>query len=101
MSVLTGIPARSDVAMTGELTLRGMVLPIGGLKEKLLAAHRMGVRTVLLPKENARHLEELPPEVRDQLELHLVSGMDEVLPLALTRMPRPLHAETAAGAVLG
>ncbi len=101
VSVLTGIPARSDVAMTGELTLRGMVLPIGGLKEKLLAAHRMGVRTVLLPKENARHLEELPPEVRDQLELHLVSGMDEVLPLALTRMPRPLHAETAAGAVLG
>jgi ATP-dependent Lon protease len=90
VSVLTGIPARSDLAMTGELTLRGMVLPIGGLKEKLLAAHRMGRTGVIIPRENARHLEELPPEVRDQLTIHLVDRMDEVIRLALVREPLPL-----------
>jgi ATP-dependent Lon protease len=90
ISVLTGIPVRPDLAMTGELTLRGMVLPIGGLKEKLLAAHRMGVTTVLIPQENARHLEELPQEVREQLTIHLVAHMDEVIRLALVRPPRPL-----------
>jgi ATP-dependent Lon protease len=89
ISVLTGIPARSDVAMTGELTLRGMVLPIGGLKEKLLAAHRLGRKAVLIPAENARHLEEVPAEVREQLSIHLVSHMDEVIHLALMRMPEP------------
>ncbi|MCL1894773.1 MAG: endopeptidase La [Holophagaceae bacterium] len=87
MSALSGIPARSEVAMTGELTLRGMVLPIGGLKEKLLAAHRMGRKTIIIPKENARHLEDIPKEVKDALTIHLVSKMDEVIPLALTRLP--------------
>jgi len=92
ISVLTGIPVRPDLAMTGELTLRGMVLPIGGLKEKLLAAHRMGCTTVLIPLENARHLEELPQEVREQLTIHLVAHMDEVIRLALVRPPVPLGA---------
>jgi ATP-dependent Lon protease len=97
ISVLTGIPVQSDLAMTGELTLRGMVLPIGGLKEKLLAAHRMGITTVIIPAENARHLEELPQEVRDQLKIHLVSHMDEVIKLALIRppTPRPTAAEVS------
>ena len=95
ISVLTGIPARADMAMTGELTLRGRVLPIGGLKEKLLAAHRQGRKAVLIPSENARHLEEVPAEVREQLSIHLVSHMDEVIQLALTRMPEPLGPEAA------
>ncbi|MDE3245128.1 MAG: endopeptidase La [Acidobacteriota bacterium] len=90
ISVLTGIPARSDIAMTGELTLRGRVLPIGGLKEKLLAAHRLGRKAVLIPAENARHLDEIPAEVREQLSIHLVNHMDEVIQLALLRMPTPL-----------
>ncbi|MCL1894579.1 MAG: endopeptidase La [Holophagaceae bacterium] len=89
LSALTGIPAKSEVAMTGELTLRGMVLPIGGLKEKLLAAHRMGRKTILIPRENARHLEDIPQEVRDALTINLVGQMDEVIPLALTKMPEP------------
>jgi ATP-dependent Lon protease len=96
ISVLTGIPARADLAMTGELTLRGRVLPIGGLKEKLLAAHRHGRKAVLIPSENARHLEDVPAEVREQLSIHLVSHMDEVIQLALTRMPEPLGPEAAA-----
>jgi ATP-dependent Lon protease len=95
ISVLTGIPARADMAMTGELTLRGRVLPIGGLKEKLLAAHRQGRKAVLIPSENARHLEEIPAEIREQLSIHLVSHMDEVIQLALTRMPEPLGPEAA------
>jgi ATP-dependent Lon protease len=94
ISVLTGIPVRSDLAMTGELTLRGTVLPIGGLKEKLLAAHRMGRTAVIIPRENARHLEELPDEVRDQLTIHLVDRMDEVVALALVREPSPLVKTT-------
>ncbi|HZU52378.1 MAG TPA: endopeptidase La [Holophagaceae bacterium] len=93
ISVLTGIPARADLAMTGELTLRGMVLPIGGLKEKLLAAHRLGRKAVLVPAENARNLEDVPAEIREQLSIHLVSHMDEVIPLALNRMPQPRPAE--------
>jgi len=97
ISVLTGIPVRSDLAMTGELTLRGMVLPIGGLKEKLLAAHRMGCTTVLIPLENARHLEELPLEVREQLTIHLVAHMDEVIRLALVRPPVPLSVQPPPG----
>ena len=98
ISVLTGIPARADMAMTGELTLRGRVLPIGGLKEKLLAAHRQGRKAVLIPSENARHLEEVPAEVREQLSIHLVSHMDEVIQLALTRMPEPLGPEATTPA---
>ncbi|HEX9010795.1 MAG TPA: S16 family serine protease, partial [Holophagaceae bacterium] len=98
ISVLTGIPARADLAMTGELTLRGRVLPIGGLKEKLLAAHRQGRKAVLIPAENARHLEEVPAEVREQLSIHLVGHMDEVIQLALTRMPEPLQPEGAPAA---
>ena len=98
ISVLTGIPARSDIAMTGELTLRGRVLPIGGLKEKLLAAHRLGRKAVLIPAENARHLEEIPAEVREQLSIHLVSHMDEVIQLALLRMPTPLVVDAGAPA---
>jgi ATP-dependent Lon protease len=90
LSALTGIPAKAEVAMTGELTVRGMVLPIGGLKEKLLAAHRIGRKVVLIPKENARHLEDIPAEVKDSLTIHLVSHMDEVIPLVLTRMPERL-----------
>ncbi|HEU4951816.1 MAG TPA: endopeptidase La [Holophagaceae bacterium] len=96
ISVLTGIPARADLAMTGELTLRGMVLPIGGVKEKLLAAHRQGRKAVLIPAENARNLEDVPAEVREQLSIHLVSHMDEVIPLALARMPQPRPAEAPA-----
>jgi len=92
ISVLTGIPARADLAMTGELTLRGMVLPIGGVKEKLLAAHRQGRKAVLIPAENARNLEDIPVEIREQLSIHLVSHMDEVIPLALARMPQPRTA---------
>jgi ATP-dependent Lon protease len=87
LSALTGIPARPEVAMTGELTLQGKVLPIGGLKEKLLAAHRMRRKTVLIPTENARHLEDIPAEVKDSLAIHLVSRMDEAMPLALAKMP--------------
>jgi len=101
ISALTGIPARGDLAMTGELTLRGMVLPIGGLKEKLLAAHRMGCRAVLIPSENARHLEEVPAEVREQLSIHLVSHMDEVIQLALTRLPEPRRNGEGAAPPLG
>ncbi len=100
ISVLTGIPVRSDLAMTGELTLRGMVLPIGGLKEKLLAAHRMGCKAVLIPSENARHLEEVPAEVREQLSIHLVNHMDEVIQLALTRVPEPRKISTEPAPVI-
>ncbi len=91
VSVLTGIPVRCDVAMTGEITLRGEVLPIGGLKEKLLAAHRGGVKTVLIPNENVKDLaEELPEEVKGQLEIVPVRWIDEVLDRALETKPVPL-----------
>ena len=88
-SVLTGCPVRRDIAMTGEITLRGRVLPIGGLKEKMLAAHRAGLTTVLIPKENTRDLELMPPHVRDELEIIPVSTMDEVLANALVESCRP------------
>ena len=88
-SVLLGCPVRRDIAMTGEITLRGRVLPIGGLKEKLLAAHRAGVKTCLIPHENVRDLELLPPHVRDELEIVPVKTMDEVLSLALVDSCRP------------
>ena len=82
VSALTGNPVRADVAMT-EITLRGLVLPIGGLKEKLLAAHRGGIKTVLIPDENRRDLEEIPDNVKADLDIHPVKTIDEVLSLAL------------------
>ncbi len=90
VSVLTGIPARSDVAMTGEITLRGQVLPIGGLKEKLLAAHRGGIKQVLIPDENKRDLKEIPDNIKGDLEITPVKWIDEVLEVALQRMPEPI-----------
>ena len=89
VSALTGIKVRADLAMTGEITLRGRVLPIGGLKEKLLAAHRGGIRTVLIPEENEKDLAEIPKNVTDNLEIHPVSWIDEVLEFALTELPQP------------
>jgi ATP-dependent Lon protease len=83
VSALTGMPVRGDVAMTGEITLRGRVLPIGGLKEKAVAAHRNRVAHVLIPYHNARDLDELPPEVRSSVSFHPVRTMDEVLQFAL------------------
>jgi ATP-dependent Lon protease len=90
VSVMTGIPARKDVAMTGEITLRGRVLPIGGLKEKLLAALRGGIKTVLIPEENAKDLVEIPDSVKGGLEIVPVSRMDEVLARAMVRTPDPI-----------
>ncbi|WP_339725224.1 endopeptidase La [uncultured Paraglaciecola sp.] len=87
ISSLTGNPVRCDVAMTGEITLRGEVLPIGGLKEKLLAAHRGGIKTVIIPKENERDLEEIPDNVKQDLNIHPVQWIDEVLALALEEHP--------------
>ena len=84
VSNLTRVPTRRDVAMTGEITLRGKVLPIGGLKEKVLAAHRAGVTTIILPKDNEKDLADIPKEVLNVLKLHLVESMDEVLKIALT-----------------
>jgi ATP-dependent Lon protease len=82
-SLLTGRPVRADVGMTGEITLRGQVLPVGGIKEKVLAAHRAGLRTVIIPKRNEKDLEDLPPEVRDEMSFVLVDRVDEVLATAL------------------
>jgi ATP-dependent Lon protease len=87
VSALTNIPVRSDVAMTGEITLRGEVLPIGGLKEKLLAAHRGGIRTVLIPEENEKDLVEIPKNIKSKLEIHTVKWIDQVLEMALQHMP--------------
>jgi ATP-dependent Lon protease len=93
VSVCTGIPVRADVAMTGEITLRGEVLPIGGLKEKLLAARRGGIKTVIIPKENERDLKEVPDNIKDKLEILAVKWIDEVLAIALESMPEPLSDE--------
>jgi ATP-dependent Lon protease len=92
VSALTKIPVRADVAMTGEITLRGEVLPIGGLKEKLLAAHRGGIRTVLIPSENVKDLAEIPDNIKGKLEIKPVKWIDEVLELALRNMPQPAAA---------
>jgi ATP-dependent Lon protease len=92
VSALTAIPVKSDVAMTGEITLRGEVLPIGGLKEKLLAALRGGITTVLIPDENRKDLAEMPPNIIENLKIHPVKWIDEVLELALTHKPAPLQA---------
>ncbi len=95
VSVMTGIAVHRDVAMTGEITLRGRVLPIGGLKEKLLAAHRGGIKTVLIPEENAKDLVEINDSIKSGLDIIPVSRMDEVLARALVRMPDPIVWEEA------
>ena len=87
VSVLTGIPVRADVAMTGEITLRGEVLPIGGLKEKLLAAHRGGIKHVLIPEENVKDLSEIPDNIKNKLDIHAVKWIDQVIDLALESKP--------------
>jgi ATP-dependent Lon protease len=104
VSALTRIPVRCDVAMTGEITLRGKVLPIGGVKEKLLAAHRLGLRTVILPKDNEKDLADIPPEIQAEMSIHFVESMDEVLRLALEQPlpisgPPPVAVEPEFGAV--
>ncbi|MGC4082919.1 MAG: magnesium chelatase domain-containing protein [Vicinamibacterales bacterium] len=83
VSALARVPVRKDVAMTGEITLRGKVLPIGGVKEKLLAAHRAGITTIILPKDNEKDLADIPKNVLDTLKVHMVQTMDEVLKIAL------------------
>jgi ATP-dependent Lon protease len=93
VSALTGIPVRKDVAMTGEITLRGRVLPIGGLKSKILAAHLSGAGMVILPRKNEKDLLDIPEEIRKQIKLVLVDSMDQVLEAALRRKPQPLKAE--------
>ncbi|MBL8378236.1 MAG: endopeptidase La [Burkholderiales bacterium] len=98
VSVLTGIPVRADVAMTGEITLRGEVLAIGGLKEKLLAAHRGGIKTVLIPEDNVKDLPEIPDNIKNRLEIVPVKWIDRVLELALERVPVALPEEAVAAA---
>jgi len=98
VSALSGIPVRADVAMTGEITLRGEVLAIGGLKEKLLAAHRGGIKTVLIPEENVKDLAEIPDNVKNRLEIVPVKWIDKVLEVALERQPVPLTDDEAAAA---
>jgi ATP-dependent Lon protease len=102
VSVMTGIPVRRDVAMTGEITLRGRVWPIAGLKEKLLAALRGGIKTVLIPEENAKDLVEISESIKKGLDIVPVSRMDEVLARAMTRKPERIEWEettTTAAAV--
>ncbi len=96
VSILTGIPVRCDVAMTGEITLRGEVLPIGGLKEKLLAAGRGGIKTVLIPEENVKDLTEIPDEIKNRLDIHPVRWIEQVLSQALERLPTPLPDDKEA-----
>jgi len=95
VSVLTGIPVKASVAMTGEITLRGEITAIGGLKEKLLAAHRGGIKTVLIPEENVKDLQEIPENVKSAIEIVPVKWIDKVLEIALERMPTPLPEEEA------
>ena len=95
VSAFTGIPVRADVAMTGEITLRGEVLPIGGLKEKLLAAHRGGIKTVLIPEQNVKDLAEIPDNVKNKLEIVPVRWIEKVLEIALERQPQPLVEDPA------
>ena len=96
VSILTGIPVRADIAMTGEITLRGEVLPIGGLKEKLLAAHRGGIKTVLIPEDNVKDLTEIPDNVKNSIEIVPVRWIDKVLEMALETMPKALADEEVA-----
>ena len=95
VSALTGIPVRADVAMTGEITLRGEVTGIGGLKEKLLAAMRGGVKTVLIPEDNVKDLQDIPENAKNSLEIVPVRWIDRVLEVALESPPRPLPEEEA------
>jgi ATP-dependent Lon protease len=95
VSAFTGIPVRKDVAMTGEITLRGRVLPIGGLKSKILAAHLSGAKMVILPRKNEKDLRDIPEEIRKQMKLVLVDNMNQVLDAALRRQPSPLGGEPA------
>ena len=99
VSAMTGIPVRADVAMTGEITLRGEVTEIGGLKEKLLAALRGGIKTVLIPEENAKDLQDIPENVKNGLEIVPVRWIDKVLEIALEHMPSPLPDEEPVAAV--
>ena len=98
VSMLTGIPVRADVAMTGEITLRGEVLPIGGLKEKLLAAHRGGIKMVLIPEENVKDLVEIPDNIKNKLDIHPIKWIDAALELALERKPQPLPEQPVQAA---
>jgi ATP-dependent Lon protease len=105
VSALTRVPVRKDVAMTGEITLRGKVLPIGGVKEKVLAAHRAGVKTIVLPKDNEKDLADIPKNVLDTLDVYLVQTMDEVLKIALAeplagRLPAEAQAAPVGSAVV-
>ena len=100
VSVMTGIPVQRDIAMTGEITLRGRVLPIGGLKEKLLAALRGGLKKVLIPEENAKDLADIPASVKNALEIVPVSRMEEVLEHALVRQPVPIKWEEDVSAIV-
>ena len=100
VSALTGIPVRADVAMTGEITLRGEVLPIGGLKEKLLAAQRGGIKVVLIPEENTKDLAEIPDNIKNKLDIHPVKWIDQVLEMALERKPEPRAEVTEKVAVV-
>ena len=93
VSAFTGIPVRKDVAMTGEITLRGRVLPIGGLKSKILAAHLSGAKMIILPRKNEKDLRDIPEEIRKQIKLVLVDSMEQVLDTALRRKPTPLSTE--------
>ena len=93
ISTMTGIPVRSDVAMTGEITLRGEVLPIGGLKEKLLAAHRGNVKTVVIPEQNAKDLADVPEEIKNKLEIIPTQWIDKVIDIALVKKPQPITAK--------
>ena len=95
ISVLTNIPVKAHVAMTGEITLRGQVLPIGGLKEKLLAAHRGGIKTVIIPKENERHLQDIPDNIKSDMNIVPVEWIDDVLTTALQYMPEPITNDVA------
>ena len=100
VSALTGIPVHADVAMTGEITLRGEVLPIGGLKEKLLAAHRGGIRTVLIPEENERDLVDIPRNIQQHLEIKPVRWIDEVWQTALQHLPEAVTVKEPAGSTV-
>ena len=102
LSAVAGVPVRQDLAMTGEITLRGKVLPVGGIKDKVLAAFGAGIREVILPAENEKDLEDIPEDVRTVMQFHLVKEMDEVIPLALDgTLPVAQQSEQETGAVQG
>ena len=101
-SLLLNAPVRSDIAMTGEISLRGNVLPVGGIKEKLVAAHRAGMSMVLIPYQNERDLDDLPPDVRKELDVRLIKKMEEILPLVLLPPePEAVPADVASSTSLG